>query len=95
MTVITKRDYLISIYNEFQMEIKPLELNLDALFPPIAELNLPDLVMNFKSFFSEESKYETNVKMLMQVNNININEKQFVVLYPIIKQFLQKFTKIL
>ena len=91
----TKREFLLNIYKKLQDDITPLELDVKAVFPDIEKLNLPELVLHYKTYFNNENQWETNLKLLFELNNISFNDTEFKIIYPMVKEFLQNFGKIL
>jgi len=75
MAIQTKRQYVHLLYSDFQKEINVFELtNIDKLFPKVEDLDIPELIFLFTTYFMNLENWENNVKMLLLVNNIKISE---------------------
>ena len=95
MVAITKREYITNLYQNFIKKIDEYHItDVSKIFPPVEELDLPELVLSFSYYFANPELYEQNVKLLMNIHSIVIPDEKFPEVFAIIKTFLVQFSKV-
>lgn len=82
----TRRELIIDKYSELITSLK--NHFTDSLFPPLGEIDLVDLLFFFNLYFKTEENYKTALNDLLQLKNINVNERQFEEIYKIVLPFI-------
>jgi hypothetical protein len=60
----------------------------NAIFPPIEDVDVVDLIFYFNLYFEIASDYRTAVKTAMNMNGISVSDEKFEELFPVIESFL-------
>ena len=95
MVAITKREYLLRIIKQTNDEIKIFNIpNIEKIIPKLDEIDLAEVLLNYSYYFAIEDNWETNTKLLLNINSIVVEDKLFLELYPIIKKFLTALSKV-
>ena len=86
---ITKKDYIIKQYLDFQNEIKKiLPINI---FPSLEDVDITDIILYFQMTFLYCDNYDPIVRELLSSYHIQYTPEQYNIIYPIIARFIDKF----
>ena len=95
VAILTKREYITNLYQNFIKKIDEYHItDVSKIFPPVEELDLPELILTFSYYFANSELYEQNVKMLINIHSIVIPDEKFPEVFAIIKTFLVQFSKV-
>ena len=90
---ITKKQLLTNLYKEFTTEINKF-IDASKIFPDLIDMDLIDIIFLINHYFGFTTEYKPIVIELLKINNIEIDDNKFKLLYPIIEIFLNKFKSI-
>lgn len=86
---ITKKDYIINEYLDFQKEITQIiPVNI---FPSLEDVDITDIILYFQMTFMYVEHYDTIVRELLASYHIKYTAEQYNIIYPIIAKFIDKF----
>ena len=95
--VFTKREVLIKLYQEMQIEINKI-IDLGYIFPKIEDTDFADIIFNISWLFPSGADVKTTIKQLMKdtsfINNITYTDSQFSEVSKIIEKFLYQYYSI-
>ena len=84
----TKKQLIIQRYVELTRVLKN-HLGQDvALFPPIEDIDIVDLIFYFNLYFETAPDYKTAVKTAMAMHSISVSDDKFNEVFPVIESFL-------
>ena len=93
VAILTKREYLLGIIKQTNEEIKVFNIpNIEKIIPKLDEIDLAEVLLNYSYYFAIEDNWETNTKLLLNINNIVVED--FSKFYVIIKKFLTALSKV-
>ena len=93
VAILTKREYLLEIIKQTNDEIKVFNIaNIEKIIPKLDEIDLAEVLLNYSYYFAIEDNWETNTKLLLNINNIVVED--FSKFYVIIKKFLTALSKV-
>ena len=82
----TRKELITTKYNELILSLK--DYITASIFPSLEEMDLVDIIFFFNLYFKSETTYKLSLKDLLELKNINVNDKQLDDIYNIVLPFI-------
>lgn len=86
----TRKQLIVQKYTALEKDLK--KYIKEDIFPSLDSIDLADLVYFITILFmgiSTDAQYVVKVKELMDTNNITVSDEVFVIIFPLIKDFVE------